>query len=70
MREDYKRFGSRFTPTCVGKTYVVSLLCDTTLGSPPRVWGKRLSCEWLVVALSVHPHVFGENDLTHVPDPE
>src|SRR5690606_9550556 len=51
-----------FTPTRVGKTIKGDTHKLFNSGSPPRVWGKRLSCSWTCTAGTVHPHACGEND--------
>jgi len=51
----------RFTPTCVGKTILVSAPATSTNGSPPRAWGRLLQFYWMRLTISVHPHVRGED---------
>ena len=48
----------RFTPTCVGKSRLMTATGVSDGGSPPRVWGNRLRHEHALAA--VHPHVCGE----------
>ena len=53
--------GTRFTPTCVGKTPRARLVGRSVNGSPPRVWGKRREWRLRLPGCAVHPHVCGEN---------
>ncbi len=50
----------RFTPTCVGNTYILRICSTVKSGSPPRAWGIRRRPRAAPQSCSVHPHVRGE----------
>jgi len=51
---------SRFTPTCVGNTFLSPKILGYRSGSPPRAWGIPSLPEATPDQAAVHPHVRGE----------
>ena len=62
-RQTPGRAAFRFTPTCVGKLCFDQRQPPSTTGSPPRVWGNRLTRHG-VPLLAVHPHGVGKSFCT------
>ena len=51
----------RLTPTRVGTTQTTPLSASSTLGSPPRAWGRRARAGYNPKTSPAHPHARGDD---------